>query len=283
MHISLAKSIRIGMALLALGALGACGNLSHKVASDGGSAQELVWPAKDGTTPLHKGGTFPLVSELRLIKAGMNKFQITSLIGTPHFSEGIVGVREWNYLFNFRKQGMADVTQCEYKILFDEHKLARSFYWQPESCASLLDKPTVAKVVKVVKGTDEEKFTLSSDATFAFNQSDVSSISASGMKQMTELAGKIVDRGVAVSHVHVVGYTDRLGSDAYNQSLSEKRADTVMRVLKENGVSADMLDAKGRGESDPVTTCDEPSRASLIACLAPNRRVEVTVEGTKAD
>lgn len=277
MHIFLAKSIHLSMAVLVIGALGACGNLSHKVASDGSGAQDLVWPAKDSTTSPHKGGTFPLVSEVRLIKAGMNKSQIMALIGSPHFNEGIVAVREWNYLFNFRKQGTDEVTQCEYKILFDEQKLARSFYWQPESCAAMLDEPEMTAVA------GEQKFTLLSDALFKFDKSDKASIQPGGMEQLALLAGKIKERGDEVSHVGVVGYTDRLGSDDYNQQLSEKRADTVMQVLKEKGVSEDHIDAKGRGESDPVKTCDEQSRTSLIACLAPNRRVEVMVEGKKAD
>lgn len=273
MVISLAKSIRLSMAVLAIGALGACGNLSHKVASDGSGAQELVWPAKDSTTSLHKDGTFPLVSEVRLIKAGMSKSQITALIGTPHFSEGVWGVREWNYLFNFRKHGSDEVTQCEYKILFDKEQVARSFYWQPASCAAMLDEPETTAVA------GEQKFTLLSDALFVFDKSDKAGIKPGGMEQMTLLAKKIEDRGDAVSHVRVIGYTDRLGSDDYNQKLSDKRADTVMQVLKEKGVAADRIEAKGLGESNPVKSCDEQSRSSLITCLGPNRRVEVMVEG----
>ena len=273
MNIFLVKSIRLSLAALAIGALGACGNLSHKVAADGSGAQELVWPAKDSTTSPHKGGSFPLVSEVRLIQAGMSKAQITALIGTPHFNEGIAGVREWNYLFNFHKDGTGTVSQCEYKILFDQQKLARSFYWQPASCAAILEEPTVKTVAGV------QTFTLLSDALFVFDKSDVSSIKPGGMEQLASLARKIQDRGDAVSHVQVVGYTDRMGSDAYNQTLSEKRADTVMQVLKDHGVPADRLEAKGVGEADPVKSCDEQKRASLIACLAPNRRVEVTVDG----
>ena len=273
MNIFLVKSIRLSLAVLAIGALGACGNLSHKVAADGSGAQELVWPAKDSTTSPHKGGTFPLVAELRLIEAGMSKSQISALIGTPHFREGMAGVREWNYLFNFRKQGTDEVTQCEYKILFDEHKLARSFYWQPASCAAMLDEPAVEEK------EGAQTFTLLSDALFVFDKSDASSIRPGGMEQLVSLAARIADRGDAVSHVKVVGYTDRLGSEAYNQALSEKRADTVKQVLKDHGVPADRLEAKGVGEADPVKTCDESKRAALIACLAPNRRVEVTVEG----
>ena len=112
MRISLARSIGITAMLLVAAALGACGNISHKVAADGGSAGQLVWPSPDKVTPMHKQGTFPELSDLRLIKSGMNKGQIMQLIGPPHFSEGVWGVREWNYLFNFRTPGSEEVAQC---------------------------------------------------------------------------------------------------------------------------------------------------------------------------
>jgi OOP family OmpA-OmpF porin len=82
------------------------------------------------------------------------------------------------------------------------------------------------------------------------------------------------------AHVHVIGYTDRLGSDAYNQKLSEQRAATVRDYLISQGISADRIDAEGRGEADPVKTCKDRNRTRLIACLAPNRRVVVEAEGT---
>jgi OOP family OmpA-OmpF porin len=261
-------------ALVLAASLAACGNVSRHVAADGNSAGQLVWPSADSTTPMHKGGTFPNVSDLRLVKAGMNKPQIMQLIGAPHFSEGVWGVREWNYLFNFRKHGSDEVTQCQYKVLFDEHKLARSFYWQPESCASVLDEPKPDVVAD-----KEQTFTLLSDALFVFDKSDVAHIRPGGMEQLELLAKKIEDRHGDVGHIHVVGYTDRLGSDAYNQTLSEKRANTVMQVLQDKGVAAETMNAEGRGEADPVKSCDDQARAALIACLAPNRRVEVRVEG----
>ncbi|HEY0199096.1 MAG TPA: OmpA family protein, partial [Rhodanobacter sp.] len=205
---------------------------------------------------------------------GMNKQQIMQLIGAPHFSEGIWGVREWNYLFNFRKPGSDEVTQCQYKVLFDEHKLARSFYWQPESCASRL-----VEKAEEVSTPAEHTFTVLSDALFVFDQSDVAHIRPGGMAQLESLAKKIEGRHDDVKHIHIVGYTDRLGSDAYNRILSEKRANTVLQVLQDHGVAAETMNAEGRGKEDPAKSCDDQARTALIACLAPNRRVEVRVEG----
>lgn len=167
MRIPWTRHANLALALSIAGALCACGNVSHKVTTDGSGAGQLLWPAPGSVTPIHRGGTFPVVSNLRLIGTGMTKAQILPLIGAPHFNEGVWGVREWNYLFNFRAKGADAVTQCQYKILFDQHKLARGFYWAPASCASVLDDEKPDAVAH-----QEPALTLQPDASFAFGQSD---------------------------------------------------------------------------------------------------------------
>ena len=73
----------------------------------------------------------------------------------------------------------------------------------------------------------------------------------------------------------ITGYTDRLGSDAYNQKLSERRAAAVKTYLSGKGIEANRLTAQGKGETNPIVTCTETNKAQLIKCLEPNRRVEV--------
>ncbi|MBS0432534.1 MAG: OmpA family protein [Proteobacteria bacterium] len=253
--------------------LAGCGSLSHGIAKDGSGAQQLAWPGPADANPLHRGGTFPNLDNLRNVQAGLNKNQIIALIGAPHFNEGFAGVHEWNYLFNFRRDDA--VTQCKYKILFDDHMLARSFYWQPESCADFLNAPPPAAAPPAT-----ERFTLSADALFAFDRYARGDMKPQGLEQLDDLAAKLNAPEVKADHVHVIGYTDRLGGDAYNQKLSERRAATVREYLVDKGVSADRIDAEGRGEADPVKSCDDRNRKALIACLAPNRRVVVEAEGT---
>ena len=79
----------------------------------------------------------------------------------------------------------------------------------------------------------------------------------------------------------MIGHTDRLGSDAYNQALSEQRARTVADYLIAKGLFADKVRAEGQGESSPVTggSCPDGAKAQMIACLAPDRRVEVRLTG----
>jgi OmpA-OmpF porin, OOP family len=75
--------------------------------------------------------------------------------------------------------------------------------------------------------------------------------------------------------VRITGYTDRIGTDAYNNRLSEKRAASVKDYLVRKGVAANRLSALGRGEANPVVQCDQKDQAALIRCLEPNRRVEI--------
>jgi OmpA-OmpF porin, OOP family len=85
----------------------------------------------------------------------------------------------------------------------------------------------------------------------------------------------------SVNSITVLGHTDRLGGDTYNDPLSARRASTVKAYLESIGVNAPKFDAVGRGEREPVTTncSDKLPRAQLISCLQPDRRVTIEVTG----
>jgi outer membrane protein OmpA-like peptidoglycan-associated protein len=276
MRTSIKQIAAASFALALTFTLAACGNVSHDIAKDGGSAGQMVWPEPGDTTPMHKGGTFPNLANLRQMKAGLNKPQVSDLIGYPHFSEGVWGVREWNYLFNFRKPGSDEVTVCQYKVLFDENKLARSFYWKPESCAALLEEPK-PEPAPVARAASKPRV-LSADALFAFDRAE---LSPKGRRTVDDLAAELREQGGTLRSISIAGYTDRLGSDAYNQKLSQRRAESVKAELVRAGVPADRISAEGFGKADPVKDCADGNHAELIACLAPNRRVEVKVDSAE--
>ena len=79
--------------------------------------------------------------------------------------------------------------------------------------------------------------------------------------------------------VLVTGHTDRLGTVAYNQGLSVRRADAVRDYLVSKGVPKDKIETIGMGPKQPVVQCDQKNLKALIDCLQPNRRVEVEVKG----
>ena len=81
--------------------------------------------------------------------------------------------------------------------------------------------------------------------------------------------------------VNVNGYCDAKGSVRYNQRLSERRANAVRDYLVSRGVARDKIETLGMGKTQPVpgVVCNQKNMKELIACLAPNRRVEVEVKG----
>jgi OOP family OmpA-OmpF porin len=93
--------------------------------------------------------------------------------------------------------------------------------------------------------------------------------------KLDEIA-EVLKRNPQIDRVQITGYTDRIGTDAYNLKLSQRRADAVKAYLVKKGVAPTRLAAIGKGEANPVVECrDTKKQAELIKCLEPNRRVEV--------
>ncbi len=247
------KYFRTLISGLAVISLTACGNLS-KVTTDG-SSDHLVWPKIEKDTFVSSPtqvGSWPNWTNVRIIERGMKKDQIRQLIGNPQFNEGFYGVREWDYVFNYRENGEHKI--CQYKILFDKQMNAQNFYWWPKSCA------------------EKTKFTLSADLLFDF---DKASLQANGVELIKAIAQKL--EKMHAEDVEVAAYSDRLGSEKYNLALSQSRADFVKQALIAEGVKA-KITAVGYGEKDQVKACDDVTGKMLKECLRPNRRVEISAK-----
>ncbi|MBI4996362.1 MAG: OmpA family protein [Rhodocyclales bacterium] len=120
---------------------------------------------------------------------------------------------------------------------------------------------------------------LAADTTFGFGKAGLSD-SAKG--QLDAIAKDAMGRCGKVTSVRVVGHTDRIGSVAGNQKLSEQRARDVVSYLQAKGLKADSFEAVGMGKSQPlasVVCSDKLAKAKLVECLAPNRRVTVEIKG----
>ncbi|MGL4861391.1 MAG: porin OmpA, partial [Enterobacteriaceae bacterium] len=127
------------------------------------------------------------------------------------------------------------------------------------------------------------RFTLTSDVLFNFNKA---TLKPEGQQALDQLYSQITQANPQTGTAVVVGYTDRIGSEHYNLKLSEDRARHVMDYLVSKGIPADRITARGMGKANPVTgsTCDSiRNRNALIECLAPDRRVEIEVTGTKQE
>ncbi|WP_158636395.1 OmpA family protein [Luteimonas marina] len=118
---------------------------------------------------------------------------------------------------------------------------------------------------------------LSADGLFGFGKARIDESSGGeGLASLDALAARLAD-GRRIKAVHVIGHSDRIGSDKANLALSTRRAEAVRDYLLARGVQADLVTAVGRGSVEPVAECPGERGEALIACLAPNRRVEVRV------
>jgi len=128
-----------------------------------------------------------------------------------------------------------------------------------------------------------ERITLPSDAMYEFGSGKLDHAS---LWRLNRLADSIKRKG-GVEEVILVGHTDHLRSDgrqARNQELSEQRAESVRQYLIGRGVPADKIHARGAGSSQPIVQCPASlSKAKLVDCLQPNRRVEVILRGTRQE
>lgn len=124
-----------------------------------------------------------------------------------------------------------------------------------------------------------EKVTLDATVLFGF---DKAVIRDEG-KQL--LNTEVVDKMKAHPEVELVlitGHTDRIGTEQYNQRLSERRAAAVKKYLVEQGIEESRLHSEAKGESEPVVGCEGIYGKKAIECLQPNRRVVVEIEVQRA-
>ncbi|HRD92984.1 MAG TPA: OmpA family protein [Accumulibacter sp.] len=124
-----------------------------------------------------------------------------------------------------------------------------------------------------------DKITVAADALFDF---DKATLRPMGKAKLDEIVA--MSKQIKLEVIIAVGHTDRLGSDAYNQKLSERRAASVKAYLVSKGVEANRVYTEGKGEKQPVTKpgqCAGPKSKKVIECLQPDRRVDIELIGTK--
>jgi outer membrane protein OmpA-like peptidoglycan-associated protein len=122
--------------------------------------------------------------------------------------------------------------------------------------------------------------TLATDALFEFGRHEVDHLVAGARQKLDALADQLLS-WKTLEQIDIVGHTDRLGADDRNQALSERRAEAVKSHLVGRGLPAGIIHASGAGSSRPLVHCDEvPSLQARVECLQPNRRVELTIQGS---
>ena len=117
-----------------------------------------------------------------------------------------------------------------------------------------------------------ESMNLNASALFDF---DKATLKPEGKASLDAVGDKIQSKGATVVDVDVIGHTDSIGTEEYNQQLSLRRATSVKDYIVSKGVDASIIDVSGKGESQPVA--DNSTKEGR----AQNRRVEVRI-GVKA-
>ena len=169
----------------------------------------------------------------------------------------------------------------------------RSGYWDANDAVAGCDGELVSPVMKTIAPAPAAapaiaseqlaapavvaqcEFTLASDSIFSFGKAILSKAAKQEIDKNT--IAKLVNCGGA-KVILVTGYTDHLGTDAYNRKLSTQRAASVASYLKSKGVS-NRIETKGAGAAEPIVTCgNKLSLKKRIACLSPNRRVVIKIQ-----
>jgi OOP family OmpA-OmpF porin len=151
----------------------------------------------------------------------------------------------------------------------------RTSSWSKDSANAECDPNQVATApepapVVVEPRRTVQRINLASDAYFAFNKAD---LRPEGKAKLDEMALHM--QGKNEPRLQITGYTDRIGTEAYNMQLSQRRAEAVKDYLVSKGIEAEIIETTAMGPKDPVVNCEGKTGNALIQCLGPNRRTVV--------
>ncbi len=146
----------------------------------------------------------------------------------------------------------------------------RDANWTPATAAPGCGDAAPAAPKAAAPVAAASKVTYAADAFFDF---DKSVVKPAGKAKLDDLVAKI--KGINLEVIIAVGHTDSIGTDAYNQKLSVRRAEAVKAYLVSKGIEKNRVYTEGKGEKQPVASNKTKEGR------AKNRRVEIEVVGTR--
>ena len=193
-------------------------------------------------------------AEVRLVRAGHAEQQTGWRQATPHIQ----------MVEDALRTAKAEAESCS----------------QPSKSVLPAAVSTVASAAPAQTVAGKETYVLLTDTLFKFDKSGVEDMLPGGQQRLADVARRLKDYK-SIQTMTVIGYTDRLGGDEYNDKLSAARAKSVQEYLQSLGVKSASSVAQGKGKLDPASQgCSaSDSREMQIICLQPDRRVTIEVTG----
>ena len=167
-------------------------------------------------------------------------------------------------------RGDADLYSVSLVYKLGRPASATPAYQPAPEVAPVVAMPAPVVVAAPAPAPVAEKVSFASEALFDFDQS---TLKPQGKAALDQLLGQLT--GMDLEVIVTVGHTDAVGSDAYNQKLSQRRAEAVKAYLVAQGVETNRVYTEGKGETQPVAD------NTTAAGRAKNRRVTVEVVGTR--
>ncbi|WP_336003010.1 OmpA family protein [Acinetobacter pittii] len=217
------------------------------------------------------------LNQIKKLDIGLNKNQVRFLMGNPHFSEGLWGVRTWNYLVGLQKKNSNEYQLCQLQVGFDKNYFVDSLKWRDQTCQDL----TIQEDMKAVAESAPMQSTYATNAIlFNFDKSSINDV-VGGNEVLDQVKNDIKNNIHNINHITVTGYADEMGQNDYNQRLSYARAVTIANDLAQSGLAQrENINIDSKGETKDFKSCvGIGERNQVIQCLEPNRRVVITTNG----
>lgn len=169
------------------------------------------------------------------------------------------------------------VDQSQNPVVDSRGNCVRTMWQQGyDECDAGLKEKTVVQETRTVVSPARQLTREQRTVLFDFDKHQVDGQARQNLDTLSEVLKSSED----VRRAHIVGYADPIGTDTYNQALSERRAQAVKEYMAQRGyINTQVAEVRALGSSDEFAKCEGVTeREAKIACLRPNRRVEVELE-----